>query len=145
MFSRPLNRVTCSSETKALDLSAHQKMSLIYDHVSGAHVYQIFASTTHGVDIYERVFNSLFGASVVGSSEESIFPVRTPNYLVLFPGYAEYQALVGRNNFSNFWIFLICLKFFLFSLETLETGMFSRPLNSVTCSSETKALDLSGH
>ena len=36
------------------------------DHVSGAHIYQILASTTHGVDIYERVFNSLFGASVVG-------------------------------------------------------------------------------
>ena len=47
------------------------------DHVSGAHVYQILASTTHGVDIYERVFNSLFGASVVGSSEERIFLVRT--------------------------------------------------------------------
>ena len=78
MFSRPLNRVTCSSETKALDLSGH--------HVSGAHIYQILASTTHGVDIYESVFNSLFGASVVGSSEESIFLVRTSNYLVLVPG-----------------------------------------------------------
>ena len=82
-----------------------------YDHVSGAHVYQIFASTTHGVDIYERVFNSLFGASVVGSSEESIFLIRTLNYLVCFSGYAQYQALLGRNNFSNFWIFLICLEF----------------------------------
>ena len=81
------------------------------DHVSGAHVHQIFASTTHGVNIYERVFNSLFGASVVGSFKESIFLVRTPNYLVLFPGYAEYQALLGRNIFSNFWIFLICLEF----------------------------------
>ena len=80
-------------------------MSRSCDHVSGAHVYQILDSTTHGVDIYER------GASVVGSSEESIFLVRTPNYLVLFPGYAEYQALLGRNNFSNFWIFLICLEF----------------------------------
>ena len=112
------------------------------DLVSGAHVYQILASTTHGVDINERVFNSLFGASVVGSSEESIFLVRTPNYLVLFPGYAEYQALLGRNIFSNFWIFFISLEFFLFSLKT---GMFSRPLNSETCSSETKDLDLSGH
>ena len=112
------------------------------DHVSGAHVYQILASTTHGVDIYERVFNSLFGASVVGSSEESIFLVRTPNYLVLFPGYAEYQALIGRNKFSHIGFFY---NFVLFSLETLETGMFSRPLNRVTCSSETKAQDLSGH
>ena len=86
-------------------------MSRSYDHVSGAHVYQILASTTHGVDIYERVFNSLFGASVVGSSEESIFPVQTRNYLVLFPGYAEYKALLGRNNFSIFWIFWICLEF----------------------------------
>ena len=64
------------------------------------------------VDIYEHVFNSLFGARVVGSSEESIFLVRTPNYLVVFPGYVEYQALVGRDNFSNFSIFLICLEFF---------------------------------
>ena len=38
----------------------------------------------HGVDIYERLFNSLFSASVVGSSEESIFLVQTPNYLILF-------------------------------------------------------------
>ena len=81
------------------------------DHVSGAHIYQILASTTHGVDIYERVFNSLFIASVVGSSEESILLVRPPNYLVVSPGYAEYQALLGRNNFSNFWIFWICLEF----------------------------------
>jgi len=96
-----------------------------YDHVSGAHVYQILASTTHGVDIYERVFNSLFGASVVGSSEESIFPVRTPNYLVLFPGYAEYQALLGRNNFSNFWIFLISLEFFsIFSQNSRNWHVF---------------------
>ena len=86
-------------------------MSHSCDHVSGAHVYQILASTTHGVDIYESVFNSLFGASVVGSSEESFFLVWTPNYLVLFPGYAEYQALLGRNNFSNFWIILISLDF----------------------------------
>ena len=66
-----------------------------------------------GETILEKytMFNSLFGASVVGSSEESIFPVRTPNYLVLFPGCAEYQALLGRNNFSNFWIFLISLEF----------------------------------
>ena len=106
------------------------------DHVSGAHVHQIFASTTHGVNIYERVFNSLFGASVVGSSEESIFLVRTLNYLVLFPGYAEYQALLGRNNFSHFGFFLFVYKFVLFSLETLEIGMFSRPLNRVTCSYE---------
>ena len=81
------------------------------DNVSGPHVYQMLDSTMHGVDIYERVFNSLFGASVVGSFEESIFLVRTANYLVLFPGYVEYQALLGRNNFSNFWIFLICLVF----------------------------------
>ena len=80
-------------------------MSHSYDHVSGAHIYQILASTMHGVDIYERVFNSLFGASMVGSSEESIFLVWTPNYLVLFPGYAEYQDLLGRNNFSNYRIF----------------------------------------
>ena len=75
------------------------------DHVSGAHIYEILASTTHGVDIYDHVFHSVFGASMVGSSEESIFLVRTPNYLVLFPGYAEYQALLGRNNFSNYRIF----------------------------------------
>src|SRR5215210_284200 len=81
------------------------------DHLSGAHVYIILASTTHGVDIYERVFNSLFGVRLAGSSEESIFLVRTPNYLVLFPGYAEYHALLGRNNFSHFWIFLIALEF----------------------------------
>ena len=115
------------------------------DHVSGAHIYQILASTTHGVDIYERVFNSLFGASVVGSSEESIFLVRTLNYLVLFPGYVEYQPLLGRNNFLIFDFFSFVYNFVLFSLETLETRMFSRPLNRVTCSSETKALDLSGH
>ena len=89
-------------------------MSRSYDHVSGAHVYQILDSTTHGVDIYERVFNSLFGASVVGSSEESIFLVRTPNYLVLFPGYAEYQALLGRNNFSNFGFFDLFIILFYF-------------------------------
>ena len=69
------------------------------DHVSGAHVYQILDSTTHGVDIYERVFHSLFVVSVVGSSKVSIFLVRTLNYLVVFPGYAEYQALLGWNNF----------------------------------------------
>ena len=80
------------------------------DHVSGAHVYQILDSTMHGVDIYERVFNYLLGASVVGSIKESFFLVRTPNYLVVFPGYAEYQALVGRDNFSNFSIFLFCLE-----------------------------------
>ena len=81
MFSRPLNCVTCSSKTKALDLSGHQDNEPSCDHVSGAHVYQILSTTTHGVDIYERVFNSLFGASVVGSSKESIFLVRTLNYL----------------------------------------------------------------
>ena len=86
-------------------------MSHSCDHVSGAHIYIILASTKHGIDIYERVFNSLFGASVVGSFEESIFLVRTPNYIVVFPRYAEYQALLGRNNFSIFWIFLICLEF----------------------------------
>ena len=79
--------------------------SCSYDHVSGAHVYKILASTTHGVDIYERLFNSLFGTSVVGSSKEIIFLVRTPNYLVVFPGYVDYQALLGRSNFSNFGFF----------------------------------------
>ena len=59
-------------------------MSRSYEHVSGAQIYQILASTTHGVNIYERMFNSLFGASMVGFSEDSIFLVRTPNYLVLF-------------------------------------------------------------
>ena len=81
-------------------------MSHSCDHVSGAHVYKILPSTTHGVDIYERLFNSLFSASVVGSSEDSIFLVRTPNYLVIFPGYVEYYALLGRNYFSNFGFFL---------------------------------------
>ena len=84
-----------------------------YDHVSGANVYQILSLTPQGVDIYERVLNSLFGANVVGSSEESIFLVRTPNYLVLFPGYGEYQDLIGRTNFSNFFfdLFRIFLNF----------------------------------
>ena len=77
-----------------------------YVHVIGARVYQILASTTHGVDTYDRVFNSLFGASVIASSEESMLLVRTPNDLVLFPGCAEYQVLLDRNNFSKFWIFL---------------------------------------
>ena len=81
-------------------------VSRSYDHVIGARVYQILASTTHGVDIYHRVFNSLFGASVIASSEESIFLVRTPNDLVLFPGYAEYQVLLGRTNFMDFMDFL---------------------------------------
>ena len=80
-------------------------MSHSYDHVIGAHVFQILASTTHGVDIYERVFNSLFGASVIVSSEESIFLARTPNDLVLFPGYAKYQVLLDRTNFMCFCIF----------------------------------------
>jgi len=61
-------------------------MSRSYDHIIGARVYQILASTTHGVDIYHRVFNALFGDSVVASSEESIFLVRTPTDLILFPG-----------------------------------------------------------
>ena len=120
-------------------------MSRSYDHVSGACVYQILASTTHGVDIYERMFNSLFGASVVGSSEESIVHVRTPNYLVLFPGYTEYQALQGTDIFLIFGFFWFVYNFVLFSLETLVTSMFSRPLNHMTCSSETKALDLIGY
>ena len=80
-------------------------MSRSYDHVIGAPVYQILALTTHGVDIYHRVFNSLFGASVIASSEESIFLVRTPNDLVLFPGYTEYQVLLGRTQFLYFCIF----------------------------------------
>jgi hypothetical protein len=80
-------------------------MSRSYDHVIAGHVYQILASTTHGVDIYHRVFSSLFGSSVIASSEESIFLVRTPNDLVLFSGYAEYQVLLDRTKFSNFWIF----------------------------------------
>ena len=75
-------------------------------HVIGPHVYQILASTTHGVDTYDRVFNSLLHASVIASSEDSIFLVRTPNDLVLFPGCAEYQVLLDRNNFSKFWNFL---------------------------------------
>ena len=64
-------------------------VSRSYDHVIGSRVYQILASTTHGFDIYHRVFNSLFVARVIASSEESIFLVRTPNDLVLFPGYAN--------------------------------------------------------
>ena len=116
------------------------------DHVSGSHVYQILASTTHGVNIYERVFNSLFGASMVGSSEESIFLVRTPNYLVLFPGYAEYQALLGRNNFSNFLDFFDMIRIlFNFPLNLSKLACFLRPLNRTDFSSETKALDLSGN
>ena len=59
-------------------------MSRSYDHVIGARVYQILASTTHGVDIYHRVFNSLFGVSVIASSEESIFLIRTPNEVLFF-------------------------------------------------------------
>ena len=59
----------------------------------------------HAVDIYLGLFNSLFGASVIASSEESIFLVRIPNDLVLFPGYAEYQVLLGRTNFIDFCIF----------------------------------------
>ena len=81
-------------------------MSPSYDRVIGGRVYQILASTTHGVDIYHRVFNSLFGAGVIASSEESIFLVRTPNDLVLFPGYAEYQVLLYRTNFYGFLHFL---------------------------------------
>ena len=88
-------------------------MSRSYDRVIGGHVYQILASTTHGVDTYGRVFNSLFGASVIASSEDSIFLVRTPNDLVLFPGYAEYQVLLDRTNFSNFWILLNLFRIFL--------------------------------
>ena len=94
-------------------------MSRTCVHVSDAHLYQILASTMHGVDIYERVFNSLFGASVVGSSEESIFVVRTPNYLVLFPGYAEYQALLGRNNFCIFLDFLDLFRILFYFLLKL--------------------------
>ena len=79
----------------------------------------------HGVDIYERVFNSLFGASVVGSFEESIFLVRTPNYLVLFPRYAEYLDLLGRNNFSNFSIFFDLFRIlFYFLLKLSELACF---------------------
>ena len=77
-------------------------MSRSYDHVICARVYQILASTTHGVDIYHRVFNSQFVASVIASSKESIFLVRTQNDLVLFPGYAEYQVLLGRTKFMYF-------------------------------------------
>jgi len=61
-------------------------MSHSYDRVIGARLFEILASTTHGADIYERVFNSLFGASVIVSSQESIFLARTPNDLVLLPG-----------------------------------------------------------
>ena len=81
-------------------------MSRSCDQVIGAHVYQILAPTTQGVDIYDRVFDHLFVASVIGSFEDSIFLVRTPNDLVLFPGYAEYQVLQYKKNFSNIWIFL---------------------------------------
>ena len=88
-------------------------MSRSYDRVIGGHVYQILASTTHGVDIYDRVFHSVFGASVIAPSEDSIFLVRTPNDLVLFPGYAEYQVLLDRTKFSNFWIFLSLFRIFL--------------------------------
>ena len=77
-----------------------------YVHLIGARVYQILATTTHGVDTYDRVFNSLFGPSVIASSEDSIFLVRTPNDLVLFPGCVEYQVLLDRNNLSKFWNFL---------------------------------------
>ena len=80
-------------------------MSRTYDHVFGGHVYQILASTTHGFDIYDRAFHSVFGANVIAPSEDSIFLVRTPNDLVLFPGYAEYQVLLGRTNFMYFCIF----------------------------------------
>ena len=67
-----------------------------------AHVCQILGLTTHGVDIYDRVFNSLFGAGVIASSEDSIFLIRTPNDLVPFPGYAEYQDIPDRTNFLTF-------------------------------------------
>ena len=73
-----------------------------YGQVIGARVYQILASTAHGVDIYDRVFNSLFGAGVIASSEDSIFLIRTPNDLVVFPGYAEYQDILDRTNFLTF-------------------------------------------
>ena len=74
-------------------------MSRSYDQVIAAHVYQILAPTTHGVDIYDRMIDPLFGASVIGSSEDSIFLVRTPTDLVLFPGYAKYQVLRDRKFF----------------------------------------------
>ena len=76
-------------------------MSRSYDRVIGGHLYQILASTTHGVDIYDRVFHSVFGASVIAPSEDSIFLVRTPNDLVLFPGYADDQVLLDRTKFSK--------------------------------------------
>ena len=95
-------------------------MSRSYYGVIGGHVYEILASTTHGVDIYDRVFHSVFGASVIAPSEDSIFLVRTPNDLVrtpndlvLFPGYAEYQVLLDRTKFSNFWILLNLFRIFL--------------------------------
>ena len=88
-------------------------MSRSYDCVIGGHVYQILASTTQGVDIYYRVFHSVFGASVIAPSEDSIFLVRTPNELVLFPRYAEYQVLLERTKFSNFWILLNLFRIFL--------------------------------
>ena len=76
--------------------------SYSYDHVIGARVYLILASTTQGVDIYDCVFNYLFGAGVIASSEDSIFLMRTPNDLVPFPGYAEYQDIQDRTNFLTF-------------------------------------------
>ena len=103
--TRPLNRVICSSETHAPDLSGTWIIGRTYVQVIGARVYQILATTPHGVDTYARVFNSLVGASVIASSEESIFLVRTPIDLVLFPGSTDYQVLLDRNNFSKFWNF----------------------------------------
>ena len=88
-------------------------MSRSYDRVIGGHVYQILASTTHGVDIYDRVFHSVFGASVIAPSEDSIFLARTPNDLVLFLGYAEYEVLLHRTKVSNFWILLNLFRIFL--------------------------------
>ena len=88
-------------------------MSRSYDQVIGGHVYQSLASTTHGVDIYDRVFHSVFGASVIAPSEDSIFLVRTPNDLVLFPRDAEYEVLLDRTKFYNFWILLNLFRIFL--------------------------------
>ena len=81
---------------------------------------------------------------MVGSSEESIFLVRTPNYLVLFPRYAEYQALLGRNNFSNFGFFDLFRILFYYISKSQIWHVFEaiKPPDLLI---ETKTLDLSGH
>jgi hypothetical protein len=88
------------------------------------------------------VIDLLFGASVIGSFEDNIFLLRTPNDLVLFPGYAEYQVLLDRKIILIFGFFEFIWNSVAF---ILETGTFSRQLNRVICLSEAHALDLRGH